>query len=108
MPSRKKEWREFVVLVERTKAGSVRMQFVPKPPMRSFDGYYRQLAIAIYKVAIACEQLCHEVDLDFVASPEAFNNRIDIQASERMSDKLAAELVRKAMLRAGLDDVAVK
>ena len=108
MPSRKKEWREFVVLVGRTEAGSVRMQFVPKPPLRSFNGYYRQLAIAVYKVAIACEQLCHEVDLDFVISPEAFNNRIDIEATGRMSDTLVAELVHKAMLRAGLDDVAVE
>ena len=108
MSNRKKEWREFVVVLTRTAAGSVRLQFVPKPPLQSFNGRYRQLAIAIYRIAIACEQLCHEVELDFVVSPEAFNNRVDIEASGRLSDALAAELVHKAMLRAGLEDVTVE
>ncbi|MDX2023262.1 MAG: hypothetical protein SF187_23715 [Deltaproteobacteria bacterium] len=108
MSNRRKEWREFVVVVGRTEAGSVRLKFVPKPPQRAFDGNYRQLAIAIYKVAIACEQLCHDVDLNFVISPETFNNRLDIEASGRVSDALAQEFVEKAMLRAGLENVVIE
>lgn len=108
MSNRKKEWREFVVVLARTEEGSVRLQLVPKPPLRSFNGCHRQLAIAIYKVAIACEQLCHEVDLDFVISPEALNDRLDIEAAGRVSDELAAEFVQKAILRAGFDDVAIE
>lgn len=69
----------FELEIGRTDAGSVRLRFKPRRPLRSFYGHERQLAALVYALAAELEQRAGVARVGWAISPEPFNQRIDIE-----------------------------
>jgi len=85
-----------------TDAGSVRVQFRPAPPLRSFYGHERKLAALIYEIAAEFERRCDGMDVRWAISPEPFRARIDIELGENDDPEPAAELAARVLSDMGL------
>lgn len=80
----------FMTELGRTSAGSVRVRFLPAPPLRSFYGVERQVSAAIYALAAALEMALSETGARWAVSPYAFEHHLDLEV-EHTRDQPAAE-----------------
>lgn len=75
MPSRKRAESgdlQFQIKLSSTVAGSVRIQFMPRPPLRSLCGGERKLAVVIYTLAAEFERRSDHINADWVVVAEPF------------------------------------
>jgi hypothetical protein len=91
----------FVASVGRTDAGSVRITVRARNPKDPKSGY-RQLAVAVYKLAAEMERRSEKIGADWVVSPQVFNSRIDLEIVRGYDEEAASRFVAKVLADLGL------
>lgn len=98
MPSRKRAEPgdlQFQIKLSSTVAGSVRIQFAPRPPLRSFYGVERKLAVVIYTLAAEFERRSDKINADWVIVAEPFNNQMMIEIGDGDEFEVALQFVQQ-------------
>ena len=72
----------FQLELGRTDAGSVRLFFLPRPPLRSFYNHERELAAIVYALAAELERRAGRIRARWAISPDPFNHRLDVEIIE--------------------------
>lgn len=91
----------FVARVGRTDAGSVRITVLARNPKDPKSGY-RQLAVAVYRLAAEMERRSEKIRADWVVSPQVFNSRIDLEIVHAREEQAAARFVGQVLADLGL------
>lgn len=86
----------FVARVGRTDAGSIRITVLARNPKDPKSGY-RQLAVAVYKLAAEMERRSEKLGADWVVSPQVFNSRIDLEIVHDREGPIAARFVAEVL-----------
>lgn len=86
---------QFQIVLGSTVAGSLRIQFVPLPPQRSFARDTRKLAAVIYTLAAEFERRSDQIDADWVVVAEPFRNEMMIEVGHDDDLPVALEFVRQ-------------
>jgi hypothetical protein len=87
----------FLVDLGLTDAGSIRIQFRPGRPLRSFYGHEREVAQLIYMLAAEFEHRCGDLGVAWAISPDPSSARIDVELGEGEESEPAAEVVRAVL-----------
>ncbi|MDX2023260.1 MAG: hypothetical protein SF187_23705 [Deltaproteobacteria bacterium] len=86
---------QFQIRLSSTMAGSVRMQFVPRPPLRSFYGVERKLAAVIYTLAAEFERRSERLNANWVVVAEPSSNQLVIELVDGDRFELALQFVQQ-------------
>ncbi|MDX2087847.1 MAG: hypothetical protein SFX73_08355 [Kofleriaceae bacterium] len=97
----------FELEIGETAAGSVRLHFRPRRPLRSFYGHERELAAVIYFLAAELERRSGQVRATWAISPEPFNTRLDIEVADDREQGEAQAFLMRALAELGLDALVV-
>jgi hypothetical protein len=98
----------FDLEVGETDAGSVRVRFRPRRPLRSFYGRERQVAAFVYALAAELEQRADRERVRWAISPDPANARLDIEIVEEHEFPAAQEFLMEALVDLGLDTLVVR
>lgn len=90
----------FYAKIGRTPAGSFRITISPRDPKDR--ARYRQLAVAVYKLAAEMERRTDALGGRWAISPQVFDERIDVEFSEEDDEKAVARFVTKVLGDEGL------
>lgn len=94
---------QFQIKLSSTVAGSVRIQFMPRPPLRSFYGGERKLAVVIYTLAAEFERRSDHINADWVVVAEPFNNQMMIEIGDGDDFEAAQQFVHQTLGDFALD-----
>ena len=98
----------FQLELGHTEAGSVRLHFFPRPPLRSFFDHERELAAVIYALAAELERRAGLSRARWVISPDPSNRRLDIEIVEDGEFDEAQDFLMTALIELGLDELAIR
>ena len=86
---------QFQIKLSATEAGSVRIQFRPRPPQRSFYGFERKLAAVIYTIAAEFERRSDRMNANWVVVAEPFNNLMVLEIGDNDRFETALQFVQQ-------------
>ena len=86
---------QFQIQLSATAAGSLRIQFKPRPPQRSFYGLERKLAIVIYTLAAEFERRSDRINAKWVVVAEPFNNQMMLEVGDGEEYEAALQFVQQ-------------
>lgn len=98
----------FELALGETDAGSVRLRFRPRRPLKSFYGHERQLAAFVYALAAELEQRADRARVQWAISPVPANARLDVEIVEQHEFPQAQEFLMEALVDLGLDRLVVR
>lgn len=98
----------FELELGETDAGSVRLLFRPRRPLKSFYGHERQLAAFVYALAAELEQRADRARVRWAISPDPANARLDVEIVDDDEFAGAQEFLMEALTDFGLDGLVVK
>jgi hypothetical protein len=90
----------FYATIGRTPAGSFRITIRPRNPKDR--ARYRQLAIAVYKLAAEMERRTERLGARWVLSPQVFDERIDVELGDNDDEQAAGRFVTQVLADMGV------
>ena len=87
---------QFQIKLSATQAGSVRIQFRPRPPQRSFYGFERKLAAVIYTLAAEFERRSERLGARWAIVAEPSNNQMTIEIGDDDRFEIALQFAQQA------------
>lgn len=88
---------QFQISLSATVAGSVRIQFRPRPSQRSFYGFERKLATVIYTLAAEFERRSDRINAKWVVVAEPFNNQMMLELGDGEEFEFALQFVQQVL-----------
>jgi hypothetical protein len=92
----------FQLEFDTTDAGSVRLRFKPRRPLKSFYGNERDLASLIYSLAAELERRSKIIGARWAISPIPYNAHLDIEVAGYETDE-AREFLMGTLVDLGLN-----